>query len=137
MFVLVTGATGYVGGRLVPRTAPPGPPGPHDGQRQREPGRALVGRPGRRSPWTSWKPTRSAPGVDTAYFLIHGMGGDDFMEQDRVAATNMRDAVAAQEVVSRVVYLSGIIPEVPEAELSEHLQSGWKWSGSSPTLRPP
>ncbi|MBK7723292.1 MAG: NAD(P)H-binding protein [Austwickia sp.] len=125
MFVLVTGATGYVGGRLVPELL-----------RQGHRVRTTVSDSGSQdAPWWADQVETvtmdimeadqvhaACAGVDTAYFLIHGMGGDDFMEQDRVAATNMRDAVAAQEV-SRVVYLSGIIPEVPEAELSEHLQS--------------
>lgn len=61
-------------------------------------------------------------GVEAVYFLVHGMGGDDFAEQDRAAADNVVSA-SWEHDVSRIVYLSGIIPPVEESELSEHLRS--------------
>ena len=61
-------------------------------------------------------------GVDAVYYLIHGMGGDNFAETDRNAALNLADGVRAQGV-ARVVYLSGMVPDVPDAQLSEHIQS--------------
>ena len=61
-------------------------------------------------------------GVDAIYYLIHGMGGDDFADTDRRAATNLMDGVRAHDV-ERIVYLSGLVPEVAEAELSEHIRS--------------
>ena len=61
-------------------------------------------------------------GVDAVYYLIHGMGGDDFVETDRKAATNLADGVRAHGV-DRIVYLSGLVPDVADAELSEHIQS--------------
>ena len=45
-------------------------------------------------------------GMDAVYYLIHGMGGDDFAETDRIAATNLADGVRAHGV-ERIVYLSG------------------------------
>ena len=61
-------------------------------------------------------------GVDAVYYLIHGMSGDDFAETDRAAATNLADGVRAHGV-DRVVYLSGLVPDVAESELSEHIRS--------------
>ena len=45
-------------------------------------------------------------GMDAVYYLIHGMGGDDFAETDRKAATNLADGARAHGV-DRIVYLSG------------------------------
>ena len=124
MKILVTGATGYVGGRLVPLLLQRG----HDV-------RTTTSSPDREPPW--WgeqvetvvmdaldpdQVTAACEGVDAVYYLIHGMGGDDFAETDRKAATNVADAVRA-DGVERVVYLSGVVPDVDESELSEHITS--------------
>ena len=61
-------------------------------------------------------------GVDAVYYLIHGMGGDDFVDTDRKAATNLADGVRAHGV-DRIVFLSGIVPDVADEELSEHIKS--------------
>ena len=61
-------------------------------------------------------------GVDAVAYLIHGLDDDDFRATDREAAENMRDAVD-RAGVSRLVYLSGIVPEVDRQDLSEHLVS--------------
>ncbi|HET6950944.1 MAG TPA: NAD(P)H-binding protein [Acidimicrobiales bacterium] len=123
--VLVTGATGYIGGRLVPRLL-------RDGHCVR----AAVTDPAKaRNRW--WRgevelvtmnvldpPTVAAAveGVDVVYYLIHGLGGDDFAEVDRRSATTMAEAAAAAGV-GRIVYLGGLVPDAPEAELSEHISS--------------
>ena len=60
--------------------------------------------------------------MDAVYYLIHGMSGDDFVETDRKAATHLADGVRAHGV-HRIVYLSGLVPDVAEAELSEHITS--------------
>ncbi len=61
-------------------------------------------------------------GVDAVVYLIHGLGDADFRHTDREAAENLRDAVDHQGV-RRLVYFSGLIPDVSAADLSEHLAS--------------
>ena len=122
MKVLVTGATGYIGGRLVPRLIEKG----HDVRIMvRDPARA-GGRP-----WTSAVEVvqgdvedpdslRSAvAGMEAAYYLIHLMGaGGDFAERDRKAAENF---VAAGGHLRHVIYLGGLLPEAED--VSKHLAS--------------
>ena len=124
MKILVTGATGYVGGRLVPVLLDRG----HDV-------RTTTSNPDREQPWWGDRAETvvmdaldadqvkaACEGVDAVYYLIHGMGGDDFAENDRKAATNFADAVRTHDV-ERVVYLSGLVPDVADSELSEHIES--------------
>jgi uncharacterized protein YbjT (DUF2867 family) len=120
MRVLVTGATGFVGGRLVPALRAAG----HDVT-------ALVRDRGRYDPPPGVRVVEGdllAPGsfddaldVDAAYYLVHSMGtGEDFAERDRRAARAFADAAGAAGV-DRVVYLSGLGSEADD--LSEHLAS--------------
>jgi hypothetical protein len=60
--------------------------------------------------------------VDAVVYLIHGLGDADFTRMDREAAENMRDAVDLTGV-KRLVYFSGIVADVPDDDLSEHLRS--------------
>ena len=124
MRVLVTGATGYIGGRLVPRLL-------EDGHQVR----CLTRRPGRLDsmPWRSrvevvggdvLEPA-SLPGAlagcEAAYYLVHAMAeGPGFDERDRLAAANFRQA-ADEARLRRVVYLGGLVPD--GARLSPHLSS--------------
>ena len=124
MKILVTGATGYVGGRLVPVLLERG----HDV-------RTTTSSPDREQPWwgdrvetvvmDALDPDQVAAaceGMDAVYYLIHGMGGDGFVENDRKAATNLAEAVRVHGV-DRVVYLSGVVPDVADDDLSEHIRS--------------
>ena len=122
--VLVTGATGYVGGRLVPGLLAKG-----------YTVRVLVRDPRRLEgrPWldqvevlqgdvTSPKTLPSAmQNVEAAYYLIHSMGSSsNFKEKDLVAGRNF-GAAARQAGVQRIIYLGGLGD--PAADLSQHLRS--------------
>ena len=119
----MTGATGYVGGRLIPRLLGPG-----------RSVRVLVRDPGRVEgrPWASHVEVLAGDlhtgrgldgalsGVHTAYYLVHSMsGGTDFAAQDRRAAERFAQAAKASGV-RHIVYLGGILPE---NTASEHLAS--------------
>ncbi len=124
MRIAVTGATGYIGGRLVPRLIADG----HDVVcLARNPGK-LNGRS-----WSSevdvvradvFVPETLAPalqGCDVAYYLVHSMGGSgSFEDADRVAAHNFA-AAAETAGISRVIYLGGLGDE--DDRLSAHLGS--------------
>jgi uncharacterized protein YbjT (DUF2867 family) len=122
--VLLTGATGYIGGRLAPELL--------------EAGHQVVCFTRSESrlrdvPWRSrvevvegdvGKPAdvrRAMAGVDAAYFLIHSLGtGPKFADRDRKAAQNVATA-ATEAGLQRLVYLGGLIPE--DSRLSPHLES--------------
>lgn len=121
--ILLTGATGYVGGRLLRRLE-------EQGCRVR----CLARRPeflkARVGPATevvagdlldaaSLEP--ALRGVDVAYYLVHSMGSTgNFEEQDRQAAQNFGIAARAAGV-RRIIYLGGLGKDVDE--LSPHLRS--------------
>lgn len=121
---LVTGATGYIGGRLVPRLL-------DAGHRVR----ALARNPDKLAdvPWRDQVEvargdlgdvdslTAAFDGVDVVYYLVHSMGtSKDFAAEESRSARNVVTA-ARSAGVRRVVYLSGLHPE--GTELSPHLSS--------------
>ena len=126
MRVLVTGATGYLGGRLVPRLIDAG-----------HTVRVLVRNPRklRDVPWRDDVETvvgdltdaatlsDAVADIDALYYLVHAMGAKgDFEEIEKLSATNLAEA-AKSAGVSRIVYLGGLHPEGEVGELSRHLRS--------------
>ena len=122
--ILVTGATGYVGGRLVPRLLAAGYPVLC---MARDPER-LAGRPWRDSvevvAGDALAPSTLAAalaGIDVAFYLIHSLGtGEEFARRDREAAAAF-GAAARAAGVRRIVYLGGLGD--PATALSHHLRS--------------
>lgn len=121
--ILVTGATGYIGGRLAPRLVEQG-----------FAVRALARDPRRLGTLAAagvacvagdvLEPESLGPallGVAVAYYLIHSMeAGPDFAARDREAAANFAAACAAAGV-QRIIYLGGLGRAGPS--LSKHLAS--------------
>ncbi|WP_321366396.1 SDR family oxidoreductase [uncultured Desulfuromusa sp.] len=125
--IFVAGATGYIGGRLLPRLLDAGYPVV-----------ALARAPEKLKdrPWAqhanltivkgdvldSESLAQAVSGCRAAYYLVHSMnpGVEDFSRTDRIAARNMA-AVAAEANLEQIVYLSGLGEE--ESELSHHLRS--------------
>ncbi len=121
--VLVTGGTGYVGGRLIPLLE-------QRGFRVR----CLARRPEFLQPRVG-PATEVIPGdvlqpeslatamrdIQTAFYLVHSMGtGKDFEDEDRIAARNFAEA-AKRNGVRRIIYLGGLGEE--QQQLSKHLRS--------------
>ncbi len=123
--IAVTGATGYIGGRLVPRLLDAG-----------HVVRCLVREPERLAarPWRErvevvradvLDPAGLEPalrGCDVAAYLVHSMGASEhgFEDRDRIAARGFGEA-AARAGVRHIVYLGGLGD--PSAPLSRHLAS--------------
>jgi uncharacterized protein YbjT (DUF2867 family) len=119
---LVTGATGYVGGRLVRRLLEDGRPVRALAREPAGLGR-LEGVEAVSGDLLSGDGIAAAlEGVETAYYLVHSMEpapDEDFAARDREAAENF--GRAAREVgVQRIVYLGGI---APAGAVSRHLRS--------------
>ena len=125
---LVTGATGYVGGRLIERLL-----------REGRPVRALARNPARLDAPSEVEAVkgdlvtgrgldRALYGASVAYYLVHSMepaagASGDFSSRDRIAAENFAAAALAAGV-ERVVYLGGIVPSGDlDGRFSPHLAS--------------
>ncbi|MFC4147026.1 SDR family oxidoreductase [Micromonospora mangrovi] len=125
MRCLVTGATGYIGGRLAPRLLAEG-----------HTVRCLARTAGRLRdvPWASrteiaegdLRKPETLPaafdGVEVAYYLVHSLGQEGFEAADREAATNFATAARAAGV-RRIVYLGGPEPKKDGGVPSPHLRS--------------
>lgn len=61
-------------------------------------------------------------GADALFYLVHGLGGGDFATSDREGAYNAAHA-AVRGGLRRIVYLGGLVPDVPDDDLSPHLRS--------------
>ena len=127
MRVLVTGATGYIGGRLAPRLLDAG----HSVRATARRFERMHDRP-----WADRVELVEADlfdeasleqaleGVDVAYYLVHSMaGGRDFLDRDRRAAENfVAAAKRAHCNLKHVIYLGGL-QHAGERERSAHLRS--------------
>ncbi|CAI0757512.1 DUF2867 domain-containing protein [Serratia grimesii] len=118
--ILVLGASGYIGQNLIPHLIEQG----HD-----------ITAAARRIEWLQeqhwphvncqyvdvYQPDTLAAAlwdIDAVYYLIHGMGdGDDFIEKERQAAENLRDALRSSNV-KQVIFLGAL---QPAGESSPHL----------------
>ncbi|WP_211882736.1 SDR family oxidoreductase [Pseudarthrobacter albicanus] len=122
--VLVTGATGYIGGRLVPRLLEAG-----------HTVRVLVRTPAKiagvpwledveviRSSLDDGAALRAAlDGVDVLYYLVHSMAAGTGFEAREQAMAGTAAAAAVPAGVGRIVYLGGLHPA--NAALSTHMRS--------------
>lgn len=122
MKILVTGATGYIGGRLI-----------SDLTKKGYSVRVLVRDPSRIQ-GRSWENKveifkgdllkfdtvlSALEGIDLAYYLVHSMyGGKGYADRDRIAANNF---VKAGKNLKHVIYLGGLLPDAEE--ISDHLSS--------------
>ena len=124
MRVLVTGATGYIGGRLVPKLIEAG----HEV-------RVIVRRAERLRdvPWArevdvvegdltdAAAVARAVDGIEVVYYLVHSMGGNGDFEQTELTIARTMAQAATAAGVRRIVYLGGLHPQ--GGELSQHLRS--------------
>lgn len=126
--ILVTGATGYVGGRLISKLL-------QSGYRVRTMGRSIEKLKSR--PWAQSSRIelvkadvldpdslkKAVSGCRAAFYLVHSMNPQqrDFAEADRKAAQNMAQA-ADKAGLERIIYLGGL-GDVKVDSLSKHLRS--------------
>jgi uncharacterized protein YbjT (DUF2867 family) len=123
MRILIVGASGYIGGRLIPLLQARG----HDLVLMSRDARPLAARfPEAEVVGADLlDPSTLGPaleGIEAAYYLAHSMAAGErgFAERDRQAARNFAQA-AARAGVSRIVYLGGLGDD--SADLSHHLAS--------------
>ncbi len=117
--VLVAGATGFVGRALLPALL-------ERGHRVRACARrpaSIAAHENLESVACDLLDSAALPRVladmDAAYYLVHSLGGEDFREQDKRAATAFASA-AALAGLRRIVYLGGV---APRGRASKHLAS--------------
>ncbi|MBN8711686.1 MAG: epimerase [Verrucomicrobia bacterium 61-8] len=125
MKILLTGANGYIGLRLLPELLELG----HTvcavvRNKNRLPSEDFAGSPGRldviEADLLSSDP-EFPEDIDAAYYLIHSMGdGEGFAEREAVSARNFLRGLERTRC-RQVIYLGGIIP--PTEKLSDHLRS--------------
>ena len=125
--VLVAGATGYIGRRLVPELVAAGhqvrclarSPEKLDAEWWRTDVDVVAG-----DALDAGSLRAAFDGVDAAYYLVHAIGsGSAWQSRDRKAAENFRDA-AAQACIEQLIYLGGLGDDAEvSGALSPHLAS--------------
>src|SRR5271165_1147681 len=122
--ILLTGGSGYVGGRLIPLLEKQGvrlrclARSPEKMRPRVQPGTEIV----QGDVLDLASLDRALQGVQTAYYLVHLMSGSkDFEKEDRQAATNFAQA-ASKAGVRRIIYLGGLGDDA-DPKLSPHLRS--------------
>src|SRR5690242_584324 len=122
--ILLTGGSGYVGGRLIPLLEKQGvrlrclARSPEKMRSRVQPGTEIV----QGDVLDPASLDRALQGVQTAYYLVHLMSGSkDFEKEDRQAALNFAGA-AKQAGVRRIIYLGGLGDDA-DPKLSPHLRS--------------
>src|SRR3954451_12040628 len=122
--ILLTGGSGYVGGRLIPLLQQQGvrlrclARSPEKMRSRVQPGTEIV----QGDVLDPASLDRALEGVHTAYYLVHLMSGSrDFEKEDRQAALNFAGA-AKKAGVRRIVYLGGLGDDA-DPKLSPHLRS--------------
>lgn len=118
MRVLVTGASGFVGGRLCPALEAAG----HEvlamtrsPERYSGAGKAVAG-----DVHDAASLDTALAGCDAAYYLVHSLDDPNFQERDAEAARTFATA-AAKAGVTRIVYMGGLGDDADD--LSAHLRS--------------
>lgn len=128
MRVLVIGASGYVGSRIIPELLHRGHTvlaGARDPDKLHAFWWCASVRPVALDVTDSASVSAAFNGSEppeAVVYLVHGMDGDDFREIDLQAARRVRRTLHGASI-GTLVYVSGIIPEVPREDLSEHLLS--------------
>ena len=123
MRCVVFGATGYIGGRVVPALLDAGhqvrvvarAPDKLDDAPWRDRVDAVRG-----DVTSADDVTTAIEGQEVVYYLVHSLNRSDFVAVDRRAAQAVADA-AGRQGVRRIVYLGGIVPDGDH--LSAHLAS--------------
>ena len=122
--ILVTGATGYVGGRLVPRLLDAGyrvrvlvrDPARLQGRSWLDKVEVVTG-----DALTEGTLTDALKGVSVAYYFIHGKkGGKDNAHRDITVAQNFANA-ANEENIEQIIYLGELVD--PTSDLSPYLRA--------------
>ena len=126
MRIVVLGATGYVGSRLVPALLSGGHEVVAASSSPSDPNRFAWGH---QVTWRQCDVTddeaveRTLRDADDICYLVHSLSRRGFADLDRVGAAHVRDAASAAGV-RRIVYLSGLVPGLDRGQaLSAHLAS--------------